>query len=282
MAEPLRFYTSLDHEPFLWRAGGNAALLVHGFPGSPREIMALARPLYGSGWTVQGILLPGFASDFDRLGSVRNDDWLRAVESALISLSNDYAKIVLVGNSMGAALSLQIAAIHPELVAGLILFAPFWRVASRLIDNLAPTIGPLIPDLRPFARANFSNVDTRNSVRTFLEDADLDDPEVQQQVRGLRLPVSALLQVRDAGKRGYTASPHVRAPVLICQGTRDLLATPPLTHQLAARLPNLVGYVEVDSDHELAHMRHLSEHSVLSLLPIFAASVADGRYGALR
>jgi alpha-beta hydrolase superfamily lysophospholipase len=50
-----------EHLPFLWPGGQPAALLVHGFPGTPAEMRPLGEALHQAGWTAQGILLPGFA-----------------------------------------------------------------------------------------------------------------------------------------------------------------------------------------------------------------------------
>ncbi len=52
-----------EHQPFFWRSGEAAILMVHGFPGTPKEVRPLARQLYGEGWTVQGLLLPGFGRE---------------------------------------------------------------------------------------------------------------------------------------------------------------------------------------------------------------------------
>lgn len=276
MPTPLRYYTSPDHEPFHRPVGENAALLVHGFLGSPREMRPLASALHGAGWSVQGLLLPGFARDFERLSTVKVDEWARAVGDALAQLQHDFARTVLVGNSMGAALALHAAAQATAPVHGLLLFAPFWRIRLRLLDMLAPLVAPVLPDPRPFARADFSDTGVRATVRTVLEGADPGDPAVQRQVRGLTLPMHALAQARLAGQRGMAAAPDVRSPVLICQGTRDVLATPAMTRRLARRLPILAGYVEVDSDHELAQMRSEHERRLLPLVQAFAAAIAQG------
>lgn len=276
MPTPLRYFTSPEHAPFHWQAGENAALLVHGFAGSPRELRPLAAALHEAGWSVHGLLLPGFARDFDRLFTVKADEWTRTVEDALAHLQYDYAKTVLVGNSIGAALALHAAAHAAAPVHGLLLVAPFWRISMRLFDLLAPVLAPLLPDLRPFARADFSDPEVRATVRTLLDGADLGDPEVQRQARAFTLPTHALAQARLAGQRGMAAAPSVRSPVLICQGTRDALATPVMTRRLARRLPALAGYVEVDSDHELAHMRSERERHLLPLVQVFAAAIAQG------
>lgn len=45
-----------EFEPFKWPGGEPAALLVHGFPGTPAELRSLGKSLHLSGWTVEGLL----------------------------------------------------------------------------------------------------------------------------------------------------------------------------------------------------------------------------------
>ena len=52
-----------EHQPFHWNGGQPAALLVHGFPGTPAEMRPLGTALHQAGWTVYGPLLPGFGPD---------------------------------------------------------------------------------------------------------------------------------------------------------------------------------------------------------------------------
>ena len=67
----LRAYQGPEHEPFFWEAGEPAALLVHGFPGTPAEMRPLGEVLHEAGWTVHGVLLPGFGPQIQtRIGSM--------------------------------------------------------------------------------------------------------------------------------------------------------------------------------------------------------------------
>ena len=48
-----------EHRSFLWKGSDSAALLVHGFPGTPAEMRPLGTVLRNAGWTVRGLMLPG-------------------------------------------------------------------------------------------------------------------------------------------------------------------------------------------------------------------------------
>ena len=271
-------FATPDHQPFYWRGGTAAALLIHGFPGTPAEMRAIGQALHEGGWSVQGLLLPGFGSDFATLGHRRHADWIHAIASALHGLRQDHATVVLVGNSMGGALALRTALHHP--VDGIVLFAPFWRVDSWL-DKTYPVAARLLPSVRPFAGANFKNPRIRAGVRSLLPDADLDDPEVRAAVRRLSLPMHALGQVRHSGQLAYDAAPQVHAPVMIVQGQDDPLVKPRLTQQLARRLPNLAGYLEVPGQHEIVRGATPAWAEVTDAVRRFLAGIAEAETKAV-
>jgi carboxylesterase len=241
-------FAAPEHEPFFYEHGPCVALLVHGFPGTPAEMRAPAQILQEQGWSVQGILLPGFGRDLDSLSQAKHEQWLATIDDAYTQLYSRFERVILVGNSMGGALSLQIAARKP--VDGLLLFAPFYRVASWL-DVLYPLARLVMPTIRPFRQADFSNDEFRLNIQRFLPGADPDDAELQAAIQEFALPLAILGEVRYAGRQGYAQAPNVQAPVRVIQGKNDPLARPRLTQQLVQRLPRLIDYVEVEGGHEL-------------------------------
>jgi carboxylesterase len=200
------------------------------------------------GWSVRGLLLPGFGAEFDTLGHKRHADWQAAVDRAVSDLRRENTTVLLAGNSFGGALALAAAAAQP--VDGVILFAPFWRLDSWL-DHVYPLAERMLPRIRPFVRANFNDPNFRTELTNFLADVDLDDPAVQEQIRRLELPTRVIGQVRRTGQMGYVAAGRVTAPVLIFQGRGDPLVKPRMTQRLAQQLPNLAGYVEIEGEHDL-------------------------------
>jgi esterase/lipase len=248
MQPELSAFQAPEHRPFHWPGDERAALLIHGFPGTPAEMRQVAQLLHEDRWTVDGLLLPGFGSDFAALPTRRHADWVAAIDAAVARLRRQHRQVVLVGNSMGAALALRVAAQRP--VDGLILFVPFWRVDSWL-DKVYPLAQWLMPQMKPFRRVDFADPRVREGILQFMPDTNLDDPAVQSALRELRLPVRMLGQVRLSGQLGYHAAHAVDAPVLIIQGRDDPLVKPHMTRQLAARLPKLAGLVEVQGGHEL-------------------------------
>ncbi|HNE30404.1 MAG TPA: alpha/beta fold hydrolase, partial [Saprospiraceae bacterium] len=109
----------------------------------------------------------------------RHADWVTAIEHALHELRRSHRHVILVGNSMGAALALHVAA--RQAVDGVILFAPFWRVDSWL-DKVFPVAATVLPQIKPFSRADFADPKFRDTLHQFMPEADLDNAEVQDKV----------------------------------------------------------------------------------------------------
>jgi len=268
----LRAYQAPEHQPFFWRGqSGCAALLVHGFPGTPAEMRPLGQVLHSLDWTVQGLLLPGFGPQFSQLTRYCQQDWRAAVQTALTNLQREHATVLLIGNSMGAALALQVAAVQPP--SALLLFAPFWRSANWLLDAAFPVARRFLRQVRPFHKADFADSQFRAGVARVMPDADLDDSAVQTAIRQLELPVDILGEVRQAGRLGYQALPQVKTPVVIMQGSEDIIAVPRFTRQMARRLPMLAGYVEVPGSHELIQGRSEAWPLIVALVQQFAQQI---------
>lgn len=272
-ARELRPYPGQEHQPFYWAGGRSAALLVHGFPGTPAEMREVGQLLHNAGWTAHGLLLPGFGPDIANLSDYGHTDWLDAILEEVASLRQTHDRVVLVGHSVGAALSLT-AASRTD-VDGLLLFAPFLRMDNRLIDTFFPLIRLLRREMRPFEEADFGDPEVREAIGRFLPDADLDDPDVRDQLRELSLPLSTLSEVRKAGRLAYRHARAVRRPVLILQGSDDEVARPALSRKLARRLPELGGYVEVAGGHDITHNGLPSGKAIPRLIVRFLESVCS-------
>ncbi len=63
----MKVFQGEQHADFLIERGEPAALLIHGFPGTPAEMLPLAPILNSAGWTTRGLLLPGFGAQIDSL-----------------------------------------------------------------------------------------------------------------------------------------------------------------------------------------------------------------------
>lgn len=267
---PFNPFNTPEHADFTLPGGRPAALLVHGFPGTTTEMRPLADVLNGSGWTCRGLLLPGFGPDLDALPLRRADDWLSAVMDTLTSLRRDHAPLLLVGNSMGAALCLAAAARQP--VDGLVLLAPFWKMPTPLW-RLVPIIKRLFPIVRPFRlqKVDFDAPHIREGLSKFIPGADLDDPQVRRAIQDFAVPVGIFDEMRKAGQMGYTAAPQVTCPTLVIQGLQDETVRPAYTRRLAKRLGGPATSLELRAGHDLPFAEGPAFEEICTAVLAFAA-----------
>jgi carboxylesterase len=242
VSQPLAVFTDPIHQPFLLSGRSGAALLVHGFPGTPAEMRPLAETLHEQGWTVQGILLPGFGSRFAEILQRGHDDWLESVVETLETLKKKYSPVLLVGYSLGGALCLGAAVrSRPD---GLVLVSPFWRLGTPLQRLVGRTLRPFLPRyFRPLRKADLRDQKLRHSLQDFFPDVDLGDPAVQSWLRDLQVPLSVIDQIMKTGTRGYRSAGLISNPTLVVQGAEDELVLPRNTQVLVERLTSADGSV---------------------------------------
>lgn len=257
-------FAAPQYQSFHWTAGEPAALMVHGFLGTPLEMRALGQALFDAGWTVHAPLLPGFGPDIGALFEVTSNDWLRAIRKALASLEQQHTPILLIGHSMGGGLAMQVAAQASP--TALVLISPFTQlpIENAWLRLLSPLLHHLIRRVRLFTYMDPSRAEIREGVQTFIPDLDLDldDPEVQHQLRQMVIPTQIISHLQRTGKLALNAAPKVTAPTLIFQGQADEVALPKLTRQLLTRLAGPVTYHEVPGEHNLMYPRSPSWQKV--------------------
>lgn len=91
------------------RGGSTGILLVHGFTGSPAELLLLGEFLNRAGFTVLGVRLAGHATNEMNLQLTTRADWFRSVLDGYALLRGVCDKIFVIGHSMGALLSLKLS-----------------------------------------------------------------------------------------------------------------------------------------------------------------------------
>ncbi len=239
-----------EHMPFTLTGGTGAAILTHGFPGTPHEMRAFAHVLHDSGLTAHALLLPGFGPQINNLTDYSYDDWLTHLVSTTRTLRKQHHPLLLVGHSMGGALSIAAAAhLQPD---ALILFAPFKGIDNVLWKSL-PMLRRVFPRFKPFKlmKPNFDDPNFRESITRFMPDIDLDDPNTRAAIEAFEIPMDLLVHIYKAGQQAYALAPKITCPTLVIQGSRDDLVTPQATRTLMQRFNGQLTYVEVDADHQL-------------------------------
>lgn len=110
-------------------------LIIHGFTATLDSVKSLYTAIEKLGIPVRQPLLAGHgALSPEALRGVRWESWMADAEQALFELSLEVEQVIVIGHSMGALLSLNLAARHKEKIDSLVLVAP----AIQLISVLAP------------------------------------------------------------------------------------------------------------------------------------------------
>lgn len=264
-----------EHQSFTLAGDNHAAIMVHGFPGTPNEMRPAAEVLHEAGWTVHAPLLPGFGSDIDSLPDRTHQDWIAAVEQVYLEYKQRYDFVMLCGLSMGGALSMYLAAKHqPD---ALMLFAPFWQI-EHILWKALPVIKFVLPRFKPFRlfEPDFTDPNVRESIQRFMPEADLDDPEIRAGIKDFAIPVRMMDHVRILGDLGYKAAPHLTMPTLVVQGLQDELVLPAKTKKLMTRFGATPDYKEVPAEHELLTTNGVGWPTIRSLILDFAAQQRTG------
>jgi carboxylesterase len=208
--------------PFELGQGEDACLLVHGFTGSPWDMRPLGEALAARGLSVRALLLPGHGTTPEALLSVGHRDWERATTRALLSL-RDHRRVFVAGLSMGALLSLKVAAEHPERVHGLALIAPALRFKGPkmwLLKRLRNT--GLLEWVKPWVGKSGT---------------DLSDPAVLAEAPILpAFPSARLRDLWMLQDLAMEALPRVRCPTLVASAEQDHVVDPECGQFLAQGL----------------------------------------------
>lgn len=213
-------------------AGSPGILLIHGFGGDPAEVRPLAAAFLREGYSVHAPLLPGHGALPDELAGVRWQQWAETVTQGFATLRHRCSEVVVVGFSMGALLSLLLAAHLP--VARLVALAPALTLRGQLLVNLSGIARHAISWYYPFAGADFNDPTLRALIRQRVPDADLDDPLVCEQLRRMvRVPLAAIYQLTLLQRYARHALPRVTAPTLVVQGRDDATVDPRSAEQVA-------------------------------------------------
>jgi len=245
----LGLFAADEHQPFFLEGGQGAALLIHGFMGTPAEMRPLAQELHKADWTVEAILLPGFGRQIDTLFDRHYQEWIEATRLALVQLQKKHQPILLIGYSMGAAVVLNVAVdTSPD---KLILLAPFLRIGNTFHHHIWQIVKHLFPRPKPFKRANLSDARISEFFGGLIPELDLDDPQVQEVVRQLAVPAHFVDQVLAVGRDAERVATKINTPTLVIQGTQDEAVKPARTRRLLQQLPGPIAYQELDTDHSL-------------------------------
>ncbi len=215
----MTYHTQVDPSAFCLEGGPVGVLLIHGFTGSPPEMRLVGDYLNQRGLTVSGPLLPGHGTTAEDLNRCQWTDWTAHTEEALGQLQAGCERVFVGGLSMGALLTLYLAAQHPDL-SGAIVYSPATMVANRLIY-----LTPILKYLR------------REVPKPAEGDSDLTDAEAEGRVWSYEThPTFATHELLKLSRQVQRLLPQVSCPLLVIHSTLDRSIHPnsaPLTYERA-------------------------------------------------
>jgi carboxylesterase len=185
-------------EPFRFEGGSDGVLMVHGFSGSPASMRPMGEWFAAQGLTISAVRLPGHGTSIEDFKRHTWPEWASAVAEGLADLRSRCTRLVVLGQSMGGALAIHVAAGQPDDVDGLALCSPY------LFDRRMA----LVPIGRLFMREV-------KGVGSDIKKEHVDETAYE------RLPFDAIVTMASFLKIARRDLPTVRTPALVFRPGED-------------------------------------------------------------
>jgi carboxylesterase len=225
-----------------WSAPGSGQrartgiLLVHGFTGSPVSLRPLGELLAGRGFAVDLPRLPGHGTTWRDMLPTRYDDWRAHVEARARAFAERADRVVLVGQSMGGTLALDVASGSGAPIAGVV------SINAQILDRtgIVVKLGPYLEKILPAVPASVAGL-TAN---------DIAKPNVGEQAYGW-VPSAAGNSLLRALPRVREQLAHMPCPVIVMYSRSDHSVSPENSKALLRliRAPELAELVLERSYH---------------------------------
>lgn len=203
-----------------------AVLVLHGYTGYTKEMRFLSEELYGAGFSVLAPRLPGHGTNNRDFRATGSTDWWRAAVEGFLELSDGHSEVMVAGLSMGAVLTVLLAAQFP--VARAALLAPALDFSNRLVP-FTPLLRYVVPPLR--------NNEEDDESRSEPEDPERD--LLAEEYWNWKWPrqTAELFRLARAARR---ALPRITCPTITVVSEKD--ETVPL--RVASRIADRIGSAE--------------------------------------
>ncbi|MCE9622682.1 MAG: alpha/beta fold hydrolase [Actinomycetia bacterium] len=232
------------------------ALVIHGLTSNPDSMRGIAKALAAAGFHVELPLLPGHGTVMEDLVPIRWSDFVTAVEAAYETLAARVDKVVVVGLSLGGALTLRVGANHPE-VAGLVCVNP-------AAEPQAPEIIEMLQGM----------LDGGTEVMPGIR-GDIADPDATESgYDGTSLPTLFSLLVDGlAPLAGEYSGMHM--PMLLMNSPQDHVVEPRQSEFLAANYGGPIERISLDRSFHVATLDY-DKDLIIEATVAFAQRVTGG------
>ena len=208
--------------------------VCHGFTGSPVSMQGWSEYLAAAGFAVNMPLLAGHGTTWQDLSTTPWEHWYRDFEGAYLELARRCDTVFVAGLSMGGALALRVAALHP--VAGVAVVNP----GLTFSDKRAKYSGLLKYALKSVPAIG-------------------DDMKLQGVSEGAytRTPVAAVHQLSKLFTDTIALLPRVTAPTLVFRSTVDHVVDDSSLEVLKDNIASTdVQIVSLENSYHVATMDH--------------------------
>lgn len=148
-------------EPFVLGDGPIGIVMVHGFTGSPASMRPMGEWFAEQGLSVSGVRLPGHGTSVSDLRTRSWNEWVDEASAATLQMRERARTVVVLAQSMGAALAIHLAATDPGALEGLVLCSPYvfdvrlvalpvGRLFMKQLKGIANDIAKPGPDERAY------------------------------------------------------------------------------------------------------------------------------------
>ncbi len=222
-------------EPWSADGGPHGALVLHGFTGNCAGVRPQAAALHAAGFAIEMPLLPGHGTAVEDLLAFGFDDWYDAAEEALDTLAERVDRIVVVGLSMGGALTCVLAVEHPE-IAGIACINP----ATQVNDEIRTTVEAMRADGSDYIPPVGSDIALEGATENAYP----------------ATPVPPLLTMFDAADHFGARLDKITCPTLVLTSRQDHVVPPTDSEFLVSQVAGPVEHVWLERSYHVATIDH--------------------------
>lgn len=220
---------TVSGEPFFYRTGKvfedrRGALLVHGFSASPAEMKVIGDQLYEKGYEVYGLRLPGHGTSPADLRERNRKEWLREVSLGLALISRYCPRFFVIGNSMGALLSLMALNASSHDIAGFVAIAPAFKIKDRRL---------------PFV----TYVDAAQRLYRLFAELKTEWPYIESkpenpEINYSQVPYHGLFELYQTTRESRDCLKGLTVPALFIQAEHEVTVDPETTYEVFEQVPS--------------------------------------------